>query len=385
MLYINHATIQTPDQQINDGALLIENKQIIAVGSSDEIICPPTAQTINATGMMLVPGFIDLQLNGAFGHDFTADPATIWKVGAQLPQHGVTSFLPTIITSPLESIAAAQAILAEGPPVNYKGATPLGLHIEGPFLNPQKKGAHNPDYLQLPNLDAVQNWSHDQGIFLVTLAPELPNALELIASLSMRGVVVSAGHSMASNDEANAGFGAGIRYGTHLFNAMSPLHHRDPGLIGALLTEPAAIIGLIVDGVHVHPAMVNLVWQLVGNERLTLVTDAMAALGMPPGHYLLGDYEVEVDAMSVRLPDGTLAGSVLDMQTAVSNLMHFTGCSFADALPTVTSTPAALLGLSDQIGHIAPGLTADLLLLTPDFEISTTIIAGKVCKFASKN
>ncbi|MCP4416317.1 MAG: N-acetylglucosamine-6-phosphate deacetylase [Chloroflexi bacterium] len=378
MLYINHASIQLPYQQINDGALLIENGQIIAVGTSDEISSPPAAQIIDATGLMLVPGFIDLQLNGAFGHDFTTDPTTIWEVGEKLPQYGVTSFLPTIVTSPLETITTAQAVLANGPPANYRGATPLGLHIEGPFLNLQKKGAHNPSYLQIPNQDIIQNWSLKQGIRLVTLAPELSGALNLVEILTERGIVVGAGHSIASYCEARAGIGAGIRYGTHLFNSMPSLHHRDPGLIGALLTEPAAAIGLIVDGVHVHPAMVNLVWQLAGPKRITLVTDAMAALGMPPGQYVLGDFEVEVDASSVRLSDDTLAGSVLSMQTAVSNLMRFTGCTFAEALPTVTSTPATLLGLSEQIGQIEPGLTGDLILLTHNFEISTAIIAGKV-------
>ena len=378
MYYIHHATILTPHNRIEDGAVLIENGRFAAIGSTHEIACPPTAQKIDATGQILVPGYIDLQLNGAFGHDFTANPSTIWKVGEQLPQHGVTSFLPTIITSPLETISAAQAVLAAGPPANYKGAIPLGLHIEGPFLNPQKKGAHNPAHLQIPNQVAIQNWSPEQGIRLVTLAPELEEALNLVETLTKRGVVVSAGHSMASYAEAKAGFGAGVRYGTHLFNAMPPLHHRDPGLVGALLDEPTATVGLIADGVHVHPAMINLAWQMAGSERITLVTDAMSALGMPPGRYVLGDFEAVVDQNSVRLADGTLAGSVLDMQTAVSNLMRFTGCSFSQALPTVTTTPAALLGMSNQIGQIAPNMTADLILLSPDLEIITTIINGKV-------
>jgi len=376
MLYIHHATIFTPHRRIDDGALLIEDAHIAAVGTVDEVAPPPGSRAIDATGLVLVPGFIDLQINGGFGHDFTADPTTIWSVARRLPRYGVTSFLPTIITSPPETLTAAQNVLEQPPPADYAGAIPLGLHIEGPFLNPKKKGAHNPAYLRLPQLAAADGWSSVRRVRLVTLAPELPGALDVIAALVERGIVVGVGHSMATYAEARAGFEAGARYGTHLFNAMPPLRHREPGLIGALLTEPRATVGLIVDGIHVHPAVVNLVWRAVGGARLNLVTDAMAALGMPPGRFLLGELEVIVDETGARLPDGTLAGSILSLDAAVWNLMRFTGCSLGEALPTVTTTPAALLGLSDQIGRLIPGSAADLVLLTPDFNVVMTIVHG---------
>jgi len=176
MLYIQHATVLTPHRQIDDGAVLIDGPQILAVGPADEISRPAGADEIDASGLILVPGFIDLQINGAFGHDFTADPASIWAVAAQLPRYGVTSFLPTIVTSPLETVAAAQEAVSRGLNYGPAGAIPLGVHIEGPFLNPEKKGAHNPAYLRLPDPEVVRQWSSARGVRLVTLAPELPGA-----------------------------------------------------------------------------------------------------------------------------------------------------------------------------------------------------------------
>lgn len=377
MICIQHATIYTPDAVIADGAVLIEDGRIQTIAPSHQIELPDRVSCIDATGLHLVPGFIDLQLNGAIGLDFTTEPRAIWPVAHYLPQTGVTSFLPTIITAPLTAVSTAQAIITSSPPRGFHGAIPLGLHVEGPFLHPDKKGAHNPAHLQQPTAEKVANWSPETGVRLVTLAPELDGALDVAQRLSERGVVVSAGHSTATFAQATAGFDAGIRYGTHLFNAMPPLHHREPGLVGTLLADDRATIGLIVDGEHVHPELVKLVWRLVGNGRLTLVTDAMAALGMPPGRYALGDHEVIVDKTTARLASGTLAGSLLRMDTAVRNLIQFTGCTLAEALPTVTRTPADLLGLPHK-GRLAPHFDADLLLLTPDLQVHTTFVAGHI-------
>ncbi len=378
MLYIQHAALLTSAQSIQDGAVLTAGAQIVVVGRAEELACPPGAQVVDGTGMLLTPGFLDLQLNGAFGRDFTTTPAAIWEAGARLPQYGVTAFLPTIITSPSATVAAAQEVLFRGPPPGYNGATPLGLHLEGPFLNPAKRGAHNPAHLRLPDLGWVADWSPARGVRLVTLAPELPGALEVIRVLAARGVVVSAGHSLANYDEARAGLEAGIVYGTHLFNAMPPLDHRAPSLVGALLADERATVGLISDGVHLHPGIVALAWRVAGPRRVTLVTDAMAALGMPPGRYPLGDWEVEVDDATARLADGRLAGSVLSLDQALRNLIAFTGCSLMEALPTITTVPAARLGLAHQRGQIAPGFVADLTLLTPDIKVAATIVGGQI-------
>ena len=335
-------------------------------------------RVIDARGLFLVPGLIELQINGAFGHDFTAAPDSIWEVASKLPRYGVTRFLPTIVTAPLGQIAKAQGVLQGGPPAGFCGATPLGLHVEGPFLNPERKGAHREEHLRLPEADACRNFSPEQSVRMVTLAPELPGALEVIRLLSERGVVASAGHSQASLEQARRAFAAGVRYGTHLFNAMTALHQFEPGLAGALLAEPGMRFGLIADGIHVHPALVELIWKLSGPGRLTLVSDGMAALGQGPGRYRLGGHEeVLVDERSARLPDGVLAGSILTQTDALRNLISFTGCSLEEALSCMTSTPAELLGLETEFGRIAPGLRADFVLLTPELEVVQTFVDGE--------
>ena len=377
MLYIFNVTLFTPDQTIPDGVLLADGGKIIACGSLADVPQPPEAATIDGHGLSLAPGFIDLQFNGAFGHDFTAEPGSIWQVGQELPRYGVTAFLPTVITAPLERTAAAQEVLCTGAPDGYHGAQALGLHVEGPFLNPEKKGAHNPEYLRLPDLDAIKDWSPRNGVRLVTLAPELAGAGDVIARLTERGVVVSAGHSTLGYEQAGAAFQLGVRCGTHLFNAMPPLNHRTPGLAGALLGNPNVGAGIIVDGLHVHPAMVALAWRLKGGRGLFLVTDAMAAAGMPPGTYQLGGLTVHVDGVSACLDDGTLAGSLLSMDVALRNLIAFTGCSPAEALPALTRVPADLLAMPEK-GRLLAGCDADLVLLSADLQVQGTIVAGEL-------
>jgi N-acetylglucosamine-6-phosphate deacetylase len=198
-----------------------------------------------------------------------------------MTRFGVTSFLPTIITSPLETVAKAQSIVTEDPGKDFRGARPLGLHLEGPFLSPFKKGTHTESLLLEPSIERIENWYSDNGVSLVTLAPELPNALPVIKELVKRGIVVSAGHSNATYEEAMQG----SKPGSHtapISSTPNPLNHRKPGLVGALLTNPTMPVGIVPDGFHIHPAVVNIVWQLKRSQYLTLVTDALAGLGMPP-------------------------------------------------------------------------------------------------------
>ena len=360
-----------------DQAVYIENGRILAMDHRAQLACPPGAQVLDGHFATLAPGFIELQINGAFGIDFTEQLESIWQVGSRLPRFGVTTFLPTVVTAPLPKVACAMQVIKAGPPKGYRGAHALGLHIEGPFLNPAKKGAHNPDYLCLPSPELVQDWTPANGVRLVTLAPELPGALATIVCLVRQGVVVSAGHSTASQSEAEAGIAAGIRWGTHLFNAQPALAHRAHNLTGVLLTDDRVGFGLIADGIHVDPLMVKLAWKAKGGHGFTLVTDAMAALGMPAGAARLGDFDVIVDATSARLADGTLAGSILTEDAGLRNLMKFTGCSLDDALPALTSTPAALLGLTDR-GRIETGMRADFVLLDENQQVTATLVRGEV-------
>lgn len=375
--HITVAQVVTPTIEIANAALVIEQTRFGAVGASVAIPPPANARRLDASRYIAVPGLIDLQFNGGFGHDFTADPESIWRVAQALPRHGVTAFLPTIITAPLETIQHAQTVLQRGAPENFRGATPLGLHLEGPFLNPQKRGAHNVAHMRLPEINFARDWSPQNRTRLVTLAPELPGALELISFLRERGIVVSAGHSMATYGEAQRGFDAGITYGTHLFNAMPPLDHRAPGLAAALLNDPRVTVGIIPDGIHVHPALVALALKQKTPAQLNIVTDAMAALGMSPGEYSLGDFQVQVDETSARLADGRLAGSILNLRDALVNQMRFTGASLRDALTTLTTTPARVLHLENERGKIAAGYIADLTLLTPDLRVVATMVHGQ--------
>ncbi|HZQ09005.1 MAG TPA: N-acetylglucosamine-6-phosphate deacetylase [Anaerolineae bacterium] len=377
-LVIEHATLYTPDERIENASVLIQDERIIRVGNESETDFPRAAKRIDARRMTLAPGFIDLQLNGAFGDDFTTNPETIWRVAAQLPRYGITAFLPTLVTCPLTHVETARRIVLQDRPATFQGAEPLGLHVEGPFLNPQKKGAHNQKYLRDPDPSLIQDWSPQSGVRLVTLAPELPNALAMVEELATQGIIVSAGHSMATLEEANAGFAAGIRYATHLFNAMPPLDHRAPGIVGAVLSNPEWTTGLIPDGIHVHPSLVKMVWLNKSARGLNLVSDAMAALGMPPGRYRLNDFDVIVSDCDARLPDGTLAGSILPLDQAVRNLISFTRCPLSDALATVTTTPARILNLSHARGRIAPGYIADLVLLDSNLNVGMTIAAGNI-------
>ncbi|HKA83156.1 MAG TPA: N-acetylglucosamine-6-phosphate deacetylase [Acidimicrobiales bacterium] len=336
---------------------------------------------LDAAGLLVVPGFIDLQCNGAAGVDISTEPERLWEVAAALPRWGVTAWLPTVVTSPAPVRSRALAALRSGPPDGASGppvAVPLGLHFEGPFLAPERRGAHPAEQLQPadPALVADEGWSRESGVALVTLAPELPGALDVVRDLVAAGAVVSAGHSSASADQATAAVDAGVTAVTHLFNAMAPLHHRDPGLVGVALTDERLHVGAIADGLHLHPAAVALAARALG-ERLCLVTDAVAALGMPAGRVPLGALEAFATDDGVRLADGTLAGSDLSLDRAVRNLMAFAGVALPAAVAAATTSPAALLGLDDR-GTICPGAVGDLVVLDPGGHVVATVIGGRV-------
>jgi N-acetylglucosamine-6-phosphate deacetylase len=334
------------------------------------------AAEIDATGLRVAPGYVDLQCNGGLGVDLATAPERLWDLGAALPQFGVTAWLPTIVTSPDGVVERAMAALAEGPPEGWRGAVPVGLHLEGPFLSPAKRGAHPEVLLQPPSLAAVDGWTRDAGVAVVTLAPDLPGAHTVLEALALRGVVVSLGHTPATATEATAAVDLGARWVTHLFNAMAPLHHREPGLAGVGLADERLHVGLIPDGIHVHPQVVALAQRALG-ERLTIVTDAVAALGMPPGRHPLGRAEVTVGDDGVRLADGTLAGSNLAMDQGVRNLVAFSGCQTEAAVHAASTAPATLLG--DTIrGTLAAGARGDLVLLTDDLELVATVVGGEV-------
>lgn len=371
-LVVRGGSVVTPDGR-HDADLVILDGRIEAVGG------PPRdadAPVIDAAGLIVAPGYIDLQVNGGWGSDVTSDPRSMWPLAQQLVAHGVTAFLPTVVTSPPEAVAAAQVALRDRPG-SFVGAQALGLHLEGPLINPLRRGAHSLEHIATPDRELVEAWSADRGIAMVTLAPELPGGLEIIAELAGRGVVVAGGHSDATAEEALAAVEAGMTHLTHLFNAMAPLAHRAPGIVGVGLARTDVTTGLIVDGLHVHPTTVAAVHNAKGAEGLVLVSDSSSAMGMGPGTHQLGEVTVTIDDTGIRTPDGTLAGSAITLDEAVRNLVSFTGCSPDEAIVSATSTPAAVIG-ADTRGAIAHGLDGDLVLLDGDLVPVATVIAGDV-------
>jgi N-acetylglucosamine-6-phosphate deacetylase len=327
-------------------------------------------EAFNAIGLTVVPGYIDLQVNGAFGYDFTENPTSIWAVGARLPEQGVTSFCPTIITSPPDRIVAAQAAIANRP-AGYRGAEPIGLHIEGPYLSATKRGTH-PLELLVPH---APDRFDTTDVAVVTVAPEITGVLDFIKELVANGVVVSLGHSNGTSDEATLAIDAGASLGTHILNAMAPMTGRDPGLAGVLMTDPRTHFGVIADGIHLAPEMLRLAWSSAP-DRLVLVTDAIAATGMPEGGYEIGGISVTVKDGAVRNSEGSLAGSVLTLNRAVEVLMDTTGASLSDSVATATSNPAHALG-RDDLGTLDVGALGDVTLLD-GLEVVATIVRGNI-------
>jgi N-acetylglucosamine-6-phosphate deacetylase len=299
-----------------------------------------------------------------------------------LPATGVTGFIPTCITSPIESYSGWLEAAGEAARSDV-GARALGFHLEGVYFSTHKMGAHNPAYMRAVDVDEIlTRYAASPSVRIVTLAPELPGALEAIRALAARGVIVSMGHSNATFAEAQAGLDAGIGWGTHLFNAMRDLRHREPGIAAALLLSNVPV-GLIVDGVHLHPAIVQMVYRLKGAAGITLVTDAMAAMGMPSGTYNLGGYVAIVDEQGAHLENGTIAGSVLTMDGAVRALIAQSGCTVAEALTMASRTPADLLRMAHK-GRISVGADADLVLLDPALHVQATLVRGEVAHHAQE-
>ena len=325
----------------------------------------------------LVPGFIDLQVNGAAGCDFLSPTESgLAAAHAYLLSTGTVAYLPTLISGPEDRLRAALSIFAKR--ARQPGAPRiLGVHLEGPFLSPARAGAHRPEHLRTPSVEWIGRLIDDfQGVIrVVTLAPELDGALDVIAMLVSKGITVAVGHSDATYVQAMAAFDRGARLATHLFNAMRPYHHREPGVVGAALLHPAVTCSIIADMVHLHPAVVEQVVALKRSDRTMLVTDAVAAAGARDLSPTLGDQAVAVRDGAPRLPDGTLAGSVLAIDQAVRNLIS-RGIVPADAMRMASSTPARVLGL-DRWG-LVPGGQADLIVLDPDRRVKATIVAGEV-------
>ncbi len=318
-----------------------------------------------------VPGFIDLQVNGFAGVDLIdADAPGYRRAGQALLETGVTAYLPTFITASEERLLAALGEV----PAEVSSPRILGIHLEGPFLSPLRLGVHPEAARRDPDEGLLERLLAAGPVRLVTLAPELPGAGALIQRLLRREIVVSCGHSNATANEANVAFDAGVQSVTHLFNAMRPFHHRDPGVSGAALARDDVVVQVILDGIHLAPETVSIVWRTAAG-RVALVTDAMAGAGLADGDYRLGGIAVEIRGRVARGPGGVLAGSTLTMIEAVRNL-HALGASFEQAVLAATAVPARVLRRAD-VGRLEIGLSADVLVLSDRLEIERVIVDGR--------
>ena len=373
-LWDGNTLIERPMVTIEDG--IVES---IASGESTE--SPNSAKILNFPGATLGPAFFDVHIHGAAGHDvMEATPEALDTMTAFLASRGTGSFLATTVTATLEATLKSLSGLAKliGRPSTPGQARPIGVHLEGPFLSHAKRGVHPPSLLLAPDI-AIFDRMYDAAeghVRLLTLAPELPGAVELAAHATKRGVRVSVGHSNATAAETHATIRAGAVSATHTFNAMRALDHREPGILGVTLTTDSLFAELICDGIHNSPEMVKIWWRSKGVERGILITDGMSAAGMPDGEYHLGEFAVQV-ANGRATANGVLAGSVLTLDRALANFVRFTGATAEQGLRLLTANPAAMTGFADRTGSIKAGHSADLVAVDAVGQLVGAVVGGK--------
>jgi N-acetylglucosamine-6-phosphate deacetylase len=378
--------LYTPQEEITDALLFIEGSTISAVATRAERELPANATIIDFGDSILAPGFIDIHMHGGAGIDVMhAAPDQLTHLNLFLPSHGVTGYFPTTVAAPIDHTCRALEQLADAieatalAPAAKDGpaqALPLGIHLEGPFLSHKRRGVHPPEYLAEPTVALFDRlWQAARGhVRVMTIAPELPGALEVITEAARRNVCVSIGHSDADLPAARAGVRAGARHATHTFNAMRPLDHRDPGILAEVLTNAHLTADIIVDGIHVAPEVVQLFLHAKGVDRAVLITDAISAAGMPDGTYQLGPVQVEVKEGKCTL-DGKLAGSVLTMDRAVRNVTEFSRWSLQSAVRAATLNAAHAASLAGH-GQLAAGSEANVVVLSPAGKVRDTFIRG---------
>jgi N-acetylglucosamine-6-phosphate deacetylase len=389
MIVLSANRLYTPQEEVLEPLLFIENGRIAEIFSRSQQEVPTNATVVDLArdfpGSILAPGYVDIHVHGGVGVDLMrAEPSDFERLNTFHAAHGVTGYFATTVAAPIDETCRALERLADAiegagssRSSDHSGqAIPLGIHLEGPFLSHQRRGVHPPEYLIEPTVAIFDRlWQAARGhVRMVTIAPELPGALEVITEAARRKVCVSIGHSDASLEAARAGVRAGARHATHTFNAMRPLDHREPGILGEVLTDNEVSADIIADGIHVAKEVMEVFLQAKGIANSVLITDATAAAGMPDGKYQLGPIEVTVkDGMCTK--DGKLAGSVLTMDRAVRNITQFTEWGLRDAVRAATLNATRAVGLTHH-GQLAPGAEANIIVLSPEGEIQKTIVRG---------
>jgi len=375
----------TPQEEIADAVVLIDGDKIAAVGRRDEITIPESAHTHDKRDLSIAPGFIDVHIHGAAGYDLMdPSPEALSAITAKVAARGTTSLVATTVSASEESTTRAVGAIAgwmDRAAREGAGATPsaeiLGVHFEGPFISSVRRGAHPAEWIVAPSVFLFKRFlaAAKGAARILTLAPELPGAADLIAEARQAGVVVSLGHTDASYAEALGAISRGAQHAAHVFNAMRPFSHRETGVLGAVLTSPSVTAELIVDGVHVDDAAILVLLATKGPQRVILVSDGTAATGMPDGEYRLGTCDIRLEGGVARNSDGKLAGSTLALDRAVRHMITL-GIPLREVLPMLTSNPARLLGLEQRKGCLVAGADADLILLDDQLQVAGVITRG---------
>ncbi len=372
-------TVITPFETIADGAVVVRDGKIECVRAWDE--AEASGRVHDFGDSYVSPGFMDLHVHGGAGFDvMDASERAITNLSEHLAAGGVTSFLPTTSSSAHEDLLKVARTVKSSIGRRGPGAEVLGLHLEGPYLNPARRGAQSTAYIRPPSIDELAEiqGEADGGVRMITLAPEVEGAMELAEEFSSSGGIPSAGHTDATLEDMEKAVEAGFRHVTHLFNAMRPFHHRDPGVVGAALTNGRVTVDIIADGQHLHPAALRLVAMTKGAGKTALVSDSIKPAGLDDGEYRLGDQIVRLKGGRCTVGSGLLAGSTIRLYDAVRNMVELAGVPLAEAVEMASSTPASIIGISDRKGCLKPGMDADLTVLDHYYSVLLTMVGGKI-------
>ena len=376
---ITAAQLLTPETCVARPVVVVEDGKIASIQSAEAAPMPAAERHLDYADAILAPAFFDVHTHGARGRDvMEASTDALDTIGLFLASRGVGSYFPSTVTASEEEILRALDGLAQQVErVDHPGARPVGIHLEGPFLSCEQRGVHPPQDLQAPTIELFERFFQAARghIALVTVAPELPGAVEMIEHATRKGVRISMGHSNARAQAALAGIAAGACSATHTFNAMRPISHRDPGVLDVVLDREDLFAEIICDKIHVNPSAVRLFWKAKGPQRSILITDATSATGMPNGNYRLGSFEITL-VDGTCLLNGGLAGSALTLDRALQNFMECTQCGLQAALRCMTANPAAMTGLEKKIGHLQVGMSADITVLAASGAVQATILRG---------
>jgi len=385
---IHASLILTPEEEISDGVIVVEDSRIAALGHRDEVRVPANAIDYVAAGMTVVPGFVDVHIHGAGGHDvMEANDRALDRITATVARRGTTSMVATTVTAPIQDTCRSLEGIAqyirghenadELPKPGRLAAEILGIHLEGPFISPARRGVHPVECITRPSVEILEKLlkAADGLVRIVTIAPEMPGAMDLIRTAVAAKVTVGLGHTDANYEQTRAAIQTGARHAVHVYNAMRPFTHRDPGIVGAILTDPEVTAEVIADGVHVAGPAIQVLMGTKGFDTVLLVSDGIAATGMRDGNYRLGNFDVSVRNGICRNAEGKLAGSTLTLDQALRNIVAL-GVPLRDAVRMATVLPARRLGVAGKKGIIAVGADADLVALTADLQVAGVMTRG---------